>query len=207
MNTDIPNSLYTDNDVCLAYSKLRSLTQEEFFASDIGYKEAKLHQTQVIEQERGLSPEKRERRGDLALAEGLVDVFCHVAEWIGLRVVDSLNELFIEKEKLDIYFWLMNIISYRSCHSAKLGAKVVNEELFFTGDKLRLKSIVEIQNSDQVSIVIQNMILLCDTAERAIGRYTARTECIKWLARFTPLGRKKPYNVKLKFSIREKTFI
>lgn len=174
MSTEEANLFYTDDDVRSAYSKLRALTQEEFSA-DGGYKWVFLLQTQVIEQERGLPPEERQRRADLALAEGLVDVFCRVADWIGLRTVDSLTELKqrAEREKYDAYTMLENIASYRSCHSAKLSAKVSNEELFFKGDVLRLKSMIKNEEFYVVPILIQNMILLCDGAERSIGKYRA----------------------------------
>lgn len=76
------NQFVTDDDVRSCYSKPRQLTAEEFSNGE-GSSEAFLLQVQVCEQERGLLPEERERRANLALAEGLVDVFYRVADWIG----------------------------------------------------------------------------------------------------------------------------
>lgn len=172
MTTDNSKKLYTDNDVRWAYSKLRQLTQEELSSSNGGYTEVFLLETQVRKQENGLPPEERERRGDLALGEGLVEVFCHVADWIGLTSATSLTEI-CESQGFAVYKMLMNILSYRSCHSSRLAAKAANEDLFFKGDILRLKSEIEVNNFEEVAKLIQNMILVCDGTQTAIGRYRA----------------------------------
>lgn len=173
MSTDQSDPLLNDDDIRSSYAKLRALTKEEFSTGG-GSADAYCLLTQISQQERGLTPEERERRADLALAEGLVDVFRNAADWIGQNAVASLTELW-EKNGFAsaVYDMLVNIISYRCCHSAKLGARVANEEHFFQADKLRLKSRIELKKLDQVAIVIQNMILLCDVAPAAIGRYRA----------------------------------
>ena len=80
MNADSQNTLLTDDDVREAYSKLRALTQEDFSTGEASA-EAYLILLQISEQERCLTPEERERRANLALAEGLVDVFERAADW------------------------------------------------------------------------------------------------------------------------------
>lgn len=166
------NQFVTDDDVRSCYSKLRQLTAEKFSNGE-GSSEASLLLVQVCEQERGLLPEERERRADLALAEGLVDVFYRAATWIGQDAFSSLSEL-LEKKGFDIYDKLINILSYRSCHSAKLASKLMSDDRFFKSDLLRLNSWIEAKRSDQVTIIIQNMILVCDGAATATGRYLSQ---------------------------------
>ena len=172
MNADTSNAQLTDDEVCSAYSKLRSLTKEDFLMGG-GSAEAYLIVKQMNEQESGLPPEERERRAELALAEGLVEVFGRAAEWIGQSAVTSLTELW-EKNGFAaaVYDMLVNLVSYRSCHSTRLATKVATEgDQFFKADELRLNSRLELKKLDQVAIVLQNMILMCDCAPAAIGRY------------------------------------
>ena len=118
-----------------------------------GSAEAYLLVKQMGEQESGLPPEERERRAELALAEGLVEVFGRAADWIGQTAVTSLTELW-EKNAFAaaVYDMLVNIVFYRSCQSTRLATKVATEEHQFSkADELRLKSRLELKKLDQVA--------------------------------------------------------
>ena len=183
MNADNSNTLLTDDDVRSAYLILRVLTKEAFLAG-FGSYEAELLNNQIRQQENeksGLLPKERERRADLALAEGLVEVFERAADWIGPSAVTSLSEL-NEKNSLvvdaysaiDMFYRLLNLVSYRSCHSTRLASKVATEGvLFFKAQELLFNFIIEENEHNEMEILLQNMILMCDNAPAAIGRYRA----------------------------------
>ena len=165
--------LYSDADVRAAYALLRALGRDALGDAARAAKPADVLLRQVTEQERELAPAERERRADLALAEGAVELLERVA---------ALREPLEARTMAQLATWpgycvliaLCNVLSYRAPHSPRLAARLALSVEFIASDLLRFRWFVELARDDHASIALQNQLLLCDVAPAAIGRYRAR---------------------------------
>ena len=166
-------TLYSDADVRAAYALLRSLGRDALDDAARAAKPADVLLRQVTEQERELAPAERERRADLALAEGAVELLERVAAWREPPDARTMAQL-DAWPGYDVLIALCNVLSYRAPHSPRLAARLALSDEFIASDLLRFRWFVELARDELASIALQNQLLLCDVAPAAIGRYRAR---------------------------------
>lgn len=162
------NTNYTEADVREAYVKLRELTKESN-APDSKKAEVEKYVKIVYDQiwqkeEDELSRDAFERRAEMALNEGHVELFEKVCGWCKLDTVMSKNEMGMWYQ---CYEWLRNVVQYRAGHSVKLGTRLANSKYYFKSIEKFLRW--NINNEKNLNSLIRNTILLCVTAPAAIG--------------------------------------
>lgn len=157
---------YTESDVRAAYTKLRELTNgsdaPDAKRADI-VKQVKIIGDQIFQKEEDeLSLDGLQRRADMALTEGHVDLFEKVCDWCKLGRAKAKSEM---GPWYQCYEWLRNVVQYRAGHSVQLSTRLANSKQYFKSVELYLS----IESEQNVTSSIKNTILMCDTAPAAIG--------------------------------------
>ena len=161
---------YTEAGVRSAYTKLRELTKDsaapDAKRADVE-KQVKIVYDQVWQQdEDALAPDGLERRAEMALNEGHVELFEKVCDWCKVSSVKSKEDM---GAWYPCYECLRNVIQYRAGHSAKLGTRLANSKQYFKSIEKYLQWNMNSENTNNVGSMIKNIIITCETAPAAIG--------------------------------------
>ena len=159
---------YTEDDIVAAYKKLQEITKDlkapDLKRADVE-KQVKIINAQMWQQDEDeLAPDGLERRAELALNEGHVELFEKVCDWCKLDSVKEEGDLGVWGRS---YEWLRNVVHYRAGHSIKLGSRLANSKQYFKSIEMYLRW--HLNTDKDVAAMIKNIIILCDTAPAAIG--------------------------------------
>ena len=159
---------YTEEDIIAAYRKLQEITKDlkapDSKRADVE-KQVKIICAQMWQQDEDeLAPDGLERRAELALNEGHVELFEKVCDWCKVGCVKSQEDMGAWYQS---YEWLRNVVHYRAGHSIKLGTRLANSKQYFKSIEMYLRW--HINTEKDVAAMIKNTIVLCDTAPAAIG--------------------------------------
>ena len=157
---------FTADDARAAYSKLRELTTDaappEAKRAEIEAQVHILHEQMQQKEEEELQLEGLERRAEMALAEGHVELFEKVCDWCRLGSVKEKHDLGTWAVLLE---WLHNVLQYRGPYSAKLASRLAHSKHYFKAVELELRW--NITNENELRTMIKSLIILCETAPAA----------------------------------------
>ena len=158
---------FTADDARSAYSKLRELMTDaappEAKRTEIEAQVQILHEQMQQKEEEELQLDALERRAELALSEGHVELFEKVCDWCRLGSVE-------EKHYLGMWAVLFErlhyVLQYRAPHSPKLSSRLAHSKHYFKAVALELHW--NIANENELKAMIKSLIVLCSIAPEAI---------------------------------------
>ena len=160
---------YSESDVRSAYTKLQELmkdsTAPDSKRSDVE-SQAKIVYDQIWQQDEDeLASDGLERRSEMALDEGHVELFEKVCDWCKIGSVKSPKNM---GAWYQCYEWLRNVLQYRAGHSAKLGTRLAKSKQYFKSIEIYLRWNIDSENTSNIGSMINNIIITCETAPAAI---------------------------------------